>query len=178
MRTDIHAFCGIRTHDPSVRAGEDCSCLTMHDLHNSNIQNVPPLSSTFLFVSSSCKLTGTSECIVMEFDSGKFNRIHRENTVLVIKEQRYRTHEDPHAFHALLELNTYQSEKVSKNICRDKWSTYFISCRYFSVSITVFKYINKKRAKVPHLLGCAFVSERGVLKKDKRMRKKRLKKIL
>jgi hypothetical protein len=25
--TDIHASTGIRTHDPSVRAGEDCSCL-------------------------------------------------------------------------------------------------------------------------------------------------------
>jgi hypothetical protein len=25
-RTDIHALSGIRTHDPSVRAGEDSSC--------------------------------------------------------------------------------------------------------------------------------------------------------
>jgi hypothetical protein len=27
MYTDIHALSGIRTHDPSVRAGEDSSCL-------------------------------------------------------------------------------------------------------------------------------------------------------
>jgi hypothetical protein len=27
MHTDIHASSGIRTHDPSVRAGEDGSCL-------------------------------------------------------------------------------------------------------------------------------------------------------
>jgi hypothetical protein len=25
--TNIHAFSGIRTHDPSLQAGEDCSCL-------------------------------------------------------------------------------------------------------------------------------------------------------
>jgi hypothetical protein len=30
MRTDIHASSGIRTHDPSVRAGEDISCLRRH----------------------------------------------------------------------------------------------------------------------------------------------------
>jgi hypothetical protein len=27
MHTDIHASSGIRTHEPSVRAGEDSSCL-------------------------------------------------------------------------------------------------------------------------------------------------------
>jgi hypothetical protein len=27
MHTDIHALCGIRAHDPSVRASEDSSCL-------------------------------------------------------------------------------------------------------------------------------------------------------
>jgi hypothetical protein len=30
MHTGIHASCGIRTHDPSVRAGEDSSCLIPH----------------------------------------------------------------------------------------------------------------------------------------------------
>jgi hypothetical protein len=30
MQTDIHAFSGIRTHDPSVRVGEDGSCLRQH----------------------------------------------------------------------------------------------------------------------------------------------------
>jgi hypothetical protein len=29
--TDIHALSGIRTHDASVRAGDDCSCLRLHD---------------------------------------------------------------------------------------------------------------------------------------------------
>jgi hypothetical protein len=29
--TDIHALSGIRTHDPSVRAGEDSSCLSPRD---------------------------------------------------------------------------------------------------------------------------------------------------
>jgi hypothetical protein len=27
MHTDIHALSGIRTHDPSIRASEDSSCL-------------------------------------------------------------------------------------------------------------------------------------------------------
>jgi hypothetical protein len=29
MHTDIHASSGIRTHDPSVRAGEDGACLRL-----------------------------------------------------------------------------------------------------------------------------------------------------
>jgi hypothetical protein len=29
--TDIHAFSGIRTHDPSLRTGEDISCLRQRD---------------------------------------------------------------------------------------------------------------------------------------------------
>jgi hypothetical protein len=28
MQTNIHALSGIRTHDPSVRAGEDISCIS------------------------------------------------------------------------------------------------------------------------------------------------------
>jgi hypothetical protein len=31
MHTDVHALSGIRTHDPSVRAGEDGSCLRLRD---------------------------------------------------------------------------------------------------------------------------------------------------
>jgi hypothetical protein len=31
MHTDIHASSGIRTHDPSIRAGEDVSCLRPRD---------------------------------------------------------------------------------------------------------------------------------------------------
>jgi hypothetical protein len=31
MHTDIHALCGIRTHDPSVRVCEDMSCLRPRD---------------------------------------------------------------------------------------------------------------------------------------------------
>jgi hypothetical protein len=29
MQTDIHAFSGIETHEPSVRASEDISCLRL-----------------------------------------------------------------------------------------------------------------------------------------------------
>jgi hypothetical protein len=119
------------------------------------------------------KFTWTSEWIVTKCYDGRLNRIYRWDTVLVIKEQRFRTHEDPQAFHALLELNSYHSEKVWKNICREKWNTYFISRISFSVSLTAFKQINRKGANAPHFLWYAFVSERGVLKKDKRMRKRR-----
>jgi hypothetical protein len=55
----------------------------------------------------------------MKFDVGNLKK-HRWNTFLVMIEQRYRTYEDPQAFQALLELNIYQSEKVPKDICREK----------------------------------------------------------
>jgi hypothetical protein len=43
IHTDIHASTGIRTHDPSVRGGEDISCLTAR-----------PLWSALLLMGSIC----------------------------------------------------------------------------------------------------------------------------
>jgi hypothetical protein len=64
---------------------------------------------------SSGKITGTSEWIVMKFDTGEFNRIHRENTVLVIKEQRYHAHEDPTCFSHTVEAKKFRKIFVEKN---------------------------------------------------------------
>jgi hypothetical protein len=37
--TDIHAWSGIRTHDPSVRAGEDGSCVRPRGHSNRHFDN-------------------------------------------------------------------------------------------------------------------------------------------
>jgi hypothetical protein len=46
-QTNIHAFSGIGTHDPSVRAGEDSSCLRSRG-HRDRLFQLQPHSNTYI----------------------------------------------------------------------------------------------------------------------------------
>lgn len=93
----------------------------------------------FCLCLSSCKITGTSEWIVMKFDTGEFNKVHMENTVLVVKEQPCQTHEDPHAFHALLER-----KKLEKYLQRKMKHVYDILQIFFHKSLRYLSTLIKK----------------------------------
>jgi hypothetical protein len=75
----VHVLCGIRTHDPSVRANEDSSCLTPRGYCE---QHCPPSSAenqecVDIFIRSSVRLHGEETTLILPYLYGKLKNNRR-----------------------------------------------------------------------------------------------------